>query len=728
MKTLTYNEHGKIYTSSEIGFTLQYAGYNDIDLIVDAITDGVKFVGNAKKLYYANIPCAFDIESTSFDENGEKRGVMYVWQFGICGFCVLGRFWWQFDYLIKRLEKRFNLGENRRLIVYIHNLSFEFQFIRKMFQWSKVFSIEERRPLYALTKGGIEFRCSYMLSGYSLETVAKNLTKYKIAKLVGNLDYTLIRHSQTELTAKEIEYCVNDIKIVMLYIREYLENVRNIHAIPLTKTAAVRKFCRKGCFFVKTDNGKTVNNWRYKHEIKQLKIKNLHEFNALQRAFSGGFTHSNAVHTNVVLENVASYDFTSSYPAVMVTEKFPNSVGVCINVKNNEQFENLINRYHCVFDIEFFDLCAAVTFENYISVSKCMVKEQCTENNGRIVAAKRIVITLTEIDYKIIRKLYTFSKYRIGYLYAYDSGYLPTEFVSSILELYKKKTELKGVDGKENEYLNSKEMLNSCYGMCVTNPLRDEILYDNSGVWCTKELGEYEKTEMLTKYNLSEQRFLYYIWGVYVTAYARRNLFTAIYELKDDYIYSDTDSVKFLNYEKHTSYFENYNKRLMQKLRTACEYHNIDIKLCNPLTIKGKHKLLGAWDFEGIYLKFKTLGAKRYMVQSENALTVDGVKYDYSLTVSGINKKKTIPYLLDKYGKNGIFAAFDNYLYIPPQYSGKNLVTYIDYETSGEICDYRGVKAQYNELSSTNLSSSEFTLNLAAQYINYLKGITEYKH
>ena len=40
---------------------------SDIDLLLDDF----KFIKNNKGLYYANIPCAFDIETTSFYTNGK---------------------------------------------------------------------------------------------------------------------------------------------------------------------------------------------------------------------------------------------------------------------------------------------------------------------------------------------------------------------------------------------------------------------------------------------------------------------------------------------------------------------------------------------------------------------------------------------------------------------------------------------------------------------------------
>ena len=727
-----YNFDGTIFAPSEIGFCRQYATAKDIRLILQNAVCESDFKSNAKGVKLCNLPFSFDIETTSFDRenNGktEKLATMYIWQFGVNGYIILGRFWSEFVEMIKTISNVLQLNENKRIIVYIHNLSFEFQFIRKMFDWINVFSIEERRPLYALSVDGVEFRCSYLLSGYNLATVAKNLVKYKIKKLVGDLDYNLKRHSQTPLNENEIAYCVNDVKIVMLYIKEYLENVRNIHSIPLTKTGGVRKFCRKECFTIVTESGKKVNNYDYKHLINGLKIKDLSEFNAMQRAFCGGFTHANANYVNKVITDVASYDFTSSYPAVMVAEKYPMTYGVKMQFKSNATFENLIkqNKYCVIFDVEFNDICANDIYENYISVSKCIDKEKHVENNGRLVCAKRITLTITEIDFLIIRKNYNFSSYRIGTAYVYGKQYLPTEFIKAILQLYKKKTELKGVDGMENEYLNSKEMLNSCYGMCVTSPLRNTITYKND-LWDTDILSENEKREMLLKYNLSENRFLFYLWGVYVTAFARRNLWSGILNIKNDYIYSDTDSIKFINPDRHKEYFAAYNAAIENKLKTACQYHNLDFALCAPKTIKGKTKVLGVWDFEGVYNKFKTLGAKRYLVNEKDALTVDGKKYDFSLTVSGINKKKAIPYLLEKYGDNGIFDAFDNYLYLPPNYSGKNILTYIDYETNGLLTDYLGNTREFHELSSVNLSPSEYTLNLSVLFLQYLGGLKEFR-
>lgn len=729
---MNYNfTDNKIYNVSDVENVLKNISLKDIK-------------GNNKKLFYYNIPCAFDIETSSFyrepntdiiynyeqikqlkldSSKLEKLGLMYIWQFGINGFCFIGRTWNEFKELLNKIEKILQLNDNKRIIIYVHNLSFEFQFLCKMFNWSKIFAIDLRKPLYAIYNG-FEFRCSYLLSGYSLQTVAKNLTKYKIEKMVGDLDYRQIRHEKTPLTDKEIRYCINDIKIVMLYILEYIETVKNIHFIPLTKTNGVRKHCRKNCFTVNSEDYKGVN-YQYKNFIKHLTIRDLNEFNAMKRAFCGGFTHANANYTNETIENVASYDFTSSYPYVMISEQYPISYGLKIDVTSEEQFNELTERFLCIFDVEFNEIFSTDTYENYISISKCFIRENYSENNGRLVCAKRIAITLTNIDYNIIKNNYSWKNKRIGFLYCYKKGYLPTPFVKSIIELYKKKTILKDIEGKETEYLNSKEMLNSTYGMCVTNPLRNEFIFNNG--WFENELTENEQKEMLLKYNTNENRFLFYVWGVFVTAYARRNLFTAITELKHDYIYSDTDSVKFINLDNHKQYFELYNKLVIEKLKAACKFHDIPFTDCTPQNKNGKTKIIGIWDFEGIYEKFKTLGAKRYMIKKHNALNVDGKYYDYSLTVSGVNKKCAIPYLLETYGESGIFENFTNFLHFPENATGKNILTYIDYSTKGKITDLNGITIDFESLSGVHFEPTTYTMNLTVNYLQYITKLKTFK-
>lgn len=669
---------------------------------------------------YYDIPASFDIETSSFYQNNEKKAVMYIWQFGINGAVFFGRTWQEFINLINNISEFLKLNDKKRLIVYVHNLGYEFQFMRKWFIWSKVFAIDERKPVYALTENGVEFRCSYILSGYSLAQLGRNLQTYKIDKMVGDLDYKKLRTPLTTLTEKELKYCENDVRVVMSYIQEQIEIYGNITRLQLTKTGYVRKFCRDKCFF--DNNSHKKNNYKfikYKNLMKSLTLTPS-EYEQLKRGFQGGFTHSNAFYNNEINKNVHSFDFTSSYPAVMVCEQFPMSKGRLIKINTFNEFYYYLNNYCCLFDCEFKNIERVIDFESYISASRCWNCEGVCEDNGRVVEAKSIRITLTEQDFKIIKKVYTWEKIKIQNFRIYKKGYLPHDLIKAILELYQKKTTLKDVEGREVEYLLNKEMINSVYGMCVTDIVRDEQVYDGEN-W-SKNLSDLN--ESIKEYNKSKKRFLSYAWGVWVTAYARRNLWSGIFELKDDYIYSDTDSVKFLNYDNHKKYFDDYNNIVVEKLKKACKYHKIKFDLVAPKTITGKIKTLGVWDDEGQYDFFKTLGAKRYMTYKNKEL---------SMTVSGVNKKSAIPYLLkicnNDYMK--VFKIFDDGLKIPASDgdscpTGKQTHTYIDEEIEGNVKDFQGNYYNYYEKSFIHLENAEYSLSLSDKYIDFIKNIKEY--
>ena len=489
---------------------------NDIFSIMSEVvsTDGAGFEKSNKKVSYYNIPCSFDIEVTSFKVNtpdGEqKTAIMYIWTFGIFGRVIIGRTWADFVTMIQSISNILALDDTHRLIVGVHNLAYEFQFMRKYFNWNKVFSIDSRKPIYAVTDNGIEFRCTYLLSGYSLAKLADNLQTYDIKKLSGDLDYTKPRHSKTPITDEELAYCINDCKIVMAYLMEEIERNGGISKIPLTKTGYVRNYCRNSCFYEPNiPKKKSHKRQRYK-ELMWGMVLEPSEYEQLKRAFQGGFTHANAFYSGKIVEDVTSYDFTSSYPTVMIAERFPISAGELYTPKDKADFEENLQLYCCLFDVEFTGLMASEWYENYISESRCWGLNKPVVNNGRVVSADLLYTTITETDFLIIRNMYTWDSMRIRNFRRYKKDYLPTDFVKAILKLYHDKTTLKGVDGKEAEYLNSKEMLNSCYGMAVTDIVRPEYIYTDE--WEEPQTPDLEKA--IADYNKNGGRFLFYPWGV----------------------------------------------------------------------------------------------------------------------------------------------------------------------------------------------------------------------
>lgn len=703
---------GKVYKASQLAEAFKEAfEEQEIEIVEDGDFE------------YFNIPVAFDIETTSFiagkDSTGEqiKAATMYIWQFGINGTVIYGRTWEEWFNLLNELVDYLELSSRRRLIIYVHNLGYEFQFIRKWFDWDKVFAIKQRRPVYAIC-GGLEFRCSLFLSNYALAYIGDHLLhKYPVKKMVGDLDYSKARHSKTPLTEKELGYCINDVKVLMSYIQEKIEQDGDITKIPLTNTGYVRNYCRKECFYEDIPEDDIEARKRvmmnYRAVMKSLQIQDNEEYQQMQRAFQGGFTHASSLYSGKVMYEVGSADLTSSYPFTIVAQYFPTTRGQYIGkVEDNELFNYYLSNYCCLFDIEFKNLYPKVECENPISNSRCKIDGESVINNGRVVSAERLVTTITELDFDTISKFYNWKEIKVFNMRVYHRGYLPKPLILAVLKLYEDKTTLKGVLGKEVEYLVSKNMINAAFGMMVTAVVRDE--YEYSDEWFKKGANV---DSQLANYNKNFNRFLFYGWGVWVTAHARHNLFSAIYEFGNDYVYSDTDSIKGINFENHMEYFKKYNDNVFEQLLKMCNHYKIPFSKCKPKTIKGEEKLIGVWEMEEGYNRFKTVGAKRYIYEQR-----DG---KLNLTVSGLNKKYAVPYLLKENNNNYdiIFEKFGEGMFIPAGHTGKMTLTYIDNEMVGTLVDYQGRKAKFHELSCIHMENQSYYMSIIGDYIKFLEGV-----
>ena len=717
---------------------------------------------------YINVPCSLDIETSSTYIDGSKFATMYLWGFGFNGSSIVGRTWNELLELLSRLGSALGIGERRILTIYIQNLGYEFQWIRKRLKWAadesgnrKVFAMKERRPIYAVTDAGIEFKCSYFLSNYSLAYIgAELLKKYPVQKAVGDLDYSLVRHSDTPISAIEMWYQVKDVQVVMSYIQEKIENDGDITEIPLTNTGYVRKYCRGWCFTNDEKNPAMIKKVKakYHQQMKGLSIKSEREYDQLKAAFGGGFTHAGAKYSGKVVDNVFSKDEASAYPGAMVSDYFPMGAGIFIGDVTLEKLQFYLKYYCCLFTVTLFDVYPSFIYENYISLSHCSeISPDYVTNNGRVASADYLTTTVTELDWDIISKTYDCDWERtvIHGLRIYHRDYLPKPFILSILNLYKSKTSLKGVEGRETEYMVSKNMINAAYGMAVTAIVRSEITYDSLD-WGTEKPN---KIEQLVDYNKNYNRFLFYPWGVWVTAHARHNLWDAILELGKDYVYSDTDSVKYINPENHKEFFNRYNINMRIKLLKMCNRYCIPFSMCEPLTKKGEKKLIGVWEDDGSYAKFKTIGAKRYIYEYNSG--------EINFTISGVNKHYGVPYLLHRFTertskedydlfklayspdsrlfeeskealnklremhKNGlvnydqIFENFNEGLYFPPEATGKQTITYIDKPTIATVTDYLGNRKVCMEWSSIHMEPQDYSMSRSQEYLDFLFGFSD---
>lgn len=691
--------------------------------------DGIKVVYDRRsKAYYYDISCALDTETTNYIiDDDHKYSWIYIFQMMIGDTFITCRTFGELADVFLNLKLTYGLDAKHRMVVYVHNLPFEFQFMRTEFRFSECMARKNRTVFKVFFDDyGLEFRDSLILSGMSLEKTAENLTEHTIRKLKGDLDYNLVRLPCTPLTHTELGYCYNDVKIIVDYIDEQRKQYVDITKIPLTNTGRVRRFVKEKCFR-KDINPKThKKRIPYKDLMDRLTL-GVAEYYYAKQAFLGGYTHANARYSKKLLTDVHSIDFTSSYPTVMLSEKYPMSKGTLIklNMNSYDEFDTWLKQSEgvkcervAIVKVDLWDIETKPDIpDDYISDSRLLEKgDQIMNNNGRVHKADYVRLIVTSVDLAQIVSCYNYSKIHIigGYFYYVD--YLPKEIIESVLELYWDKTTLKGVKGKEAEYLLKKGMLNSCYGMCVTDVISDgeQCTYEKGWETIDTDSKEY-KIECVEKYNSNPNRFLFYVWGVFITAYARRNLFNGIKSVGRDYVYCDTDSIKFLNMDAHKAYIEDYNRNIIRKCTECLEHYDLDPAMLSPKNQKGEVKQIGIWDYEGKYDHFKTNGCKRYLTE---------IGGEFDLTCAGLDENKGIAELT-RNGTNvdDVFARFNDDFKVDAENSGKLAHFYNDDPFEIDVVDYLGNHGKISCKSCCVLFPVAFSVNGNEEYKRFLKYI-----
>lgn len=647
----------------------------------------------------------FDIETTSYlildniiypateylnftdkeRERCEKKSTMYIWMFSINSIVYFGRTWDEFIDFLNMLEEYNSLTK----YVYVHNLSYEFQFIKTVIDMCNVNARKAHKVMCCeAVNYNIIFRCSLYLTNVKLSEIPK-MYNLNIEKKVDQLDYSKLRHSNTVLNEKELEYCEYDCLVLYEAIKIERDNYNDIKHIPLTSTSKVRRELQEI----------TRSNYKYRRIVNQAINVDTHVFNMLQLAFMGGYTHSNWIYTDEVLKNVDSWDETSAYPYVMTTHRFPSTEFKKCNVqKRNDMLSSL-----CYLLKVNFNNIKSKYYNNFISGHKGYHIKNAKYDNGRIISCDYIEMYLTDVDFYLILDTYEIESYEIEECYFSNYNYLPTDFINFILDKYVVKTKYKGLEEYELEYQKEKNKFNSLYGMSVTNTIRDEVLYDNiTYQFETRELTNDEIIDMLNKEK--NKSFLSFAYGVWVTAYARSNLIRNIIKLDDYVVYADTDSIKLVEgYDK--SILLEYNDTVIKKIEYVSKRLKIPLSKFMPEDKNGNKRVLGIFESETkdnhkyTYDDFITQGAKKYAYKVDNKI---------SITVAGVPKEASKAlHSLDEFRDNYIFKFKD---------TNKNLMYYCDDMKPTILIDYKGEQLRVKDLSGCCLVPTNYTLAKSLEY------------
>lgn len=665
-----------------------------------------------KELYDDNI-YTFDIETTSFLVDSRDGNIystnkylwlkdneknyedfldfgsnMYIWQFGINEDVYFGRTWKELRAFLNKIYM--SVPEMKYL--FIHNASYEFQFLRKEFNFEKIFSRKKRKIMKAvLSDFNFEIRCTYTMTNLSLNNMAK-VYNLPVKKMIGDLDYNKLRHSKTRLTKKELEYCEYDCLVIYYYIKLELAKYKHVRRIPITSTGHVRRELQELVYSKKY----------YVSTVRKAINTDPYIFNLLTLAFMGGYTHANYFFTDEVLKNITSFDFTSSYPYVMVTCKFPSTKFRKCFINN---IEDLNPNFAYLLKIKMYN-GKSKYLNTFLSASKCIYIRNPSYDNGRLIDFDECEIVVTDIDAIDLIESYSKDsdfKYEIEESYYSRYNYLPKTLINFILDKYEDKTKYKGMEGKEIEYALAKSLFNAIFGMTVTNTIRDEVIYDYSDLeW--RDDRKLTNEEIIEKLLADEKKgFLSFAYGVWVTAHARHNLISNIKKLDKYCVYSDTDSVKLLpGFNKQI--IIDYNNSVKIKIKKASLDLNIPYDRYQPADVNGKKHLLGLFDPDGEYLEFITQGAKKYVVKVKDKEGKEKIK----ITVAGVPKvgAKDLTDLTEF--KDGFTFKYET--------TNKKVITYIDNQKPIRLTDYTGKTMTIKDKTGICMLPTTYVLGKDDQY------------
>lgn len=171
--------------------------------------------------------------------------------------------------------------------------------------------------------------------------------------------------------------------------------------------------------------------------------------------------------------------------------------------------------------------------------------------------------------------------------------------------------------------MKSKALLNSVYGMTAQQPIKEIIEY-----WLEDRDFHYAETDPEQLFEKCKSSYwLPYEWGIYCTAWARYRLWEGISlvtrnqsrldEHFSDFVYCDTDSVKYLGNVDWTEYNA---QRIADSTSTGAYARDQS----------GTIHYMGVYEQEHSMDFFRTTGSKKY------AYVIDG---KLSVTIAGVDKK-----------------------------------------------------------------------------------------
>lgn len=589
-------------------------------------------------------PAAFDIETTRYQD----MAFMYIWQFAIGqDLVVYGRTWPEFQEWLRILEGELRLAHDFQLVVFVHDLRYEFGFCRTLLHIDEGSIIARtERKIIAFKAGCFEFRDSYSYTEQPLRELGKAVGIPKGE----DFDYSAIRLSCSSLSAEELKYCENDVRILTEYFAAARDEFGGTFSrVPLTLTKRVERF-------ISSEMARSCTRTeRYHMAGRQLDAGKEEDYNILKYlriAYFGGFNYATTAYQSDTLRGVFGADIDTSYISQIMLHRFPMTKFKKMDTDSTwflDHLQELIDgtgsfkNRACLIHFKASYIKAYIPElafmpiypKNYLHRAPEARRRMKTEH---IAECANVDTVLTDIDFRMLLKHYDVTGLDIQEVYTSRYMPLPEYVIQAAITLAAQKKVMKAEiqhykDAGEvppvqdvAEYVRVKSMCARIYGVFVKDPIRMQYVFDNnSGKVVPAGLTGIDKAaEGLDINGEGRKNFspTLYQWGVWVASWARKSLLDPLYEIATtcpmkqpagffnrSVIYSDTDSIYWYDNPEGLQIIQAYNKRIEAAVTKFCRKYNV-----NQDWIRGIGEYRIDW-----YSHFKVVGLKQYaFIQNGN--------------------------------------------------------------------------------------------------------------
>lgn len=664
----------------------------------------------------------FDTESTTIQHNVETGVIidncfLYCFQFSIGENIFILRTYDEFMEFMHKLIQCVKTARHEyrnktaRVLFFVANLSHEYAFLKNYFVdlgITKFFCKDKRNVLRCEIAESVLFAECIGLFGTSLSNIANTYCTTK--KLIGDLDYKLIRTPDTPLTEKELQYVINDVAILSELHTVAINKFTSSNAkIPLTSTGEIRQGVKKRI----KQPLKSLNE-----EMKKLIVDEDTHYYIRQYGYNGGLCGSNIKYVGELMHNIEAFDLTSDYPAQMNHKLYPNGELITVT-DSNEMIDNLTNGTMCYTVLRIGEIKARFThytlsiykIPNYNRYwQKCgndmdVMRNVITANN-KIVSANNCIVVVNEVDYRALQKMYKLKDVTIIRQWKFTKKTLCQQIIrDNMNQWYLIKNEFK-TTGKSNtvDYIESKKHVNGHYGLTATRLYKDS--YD-----VNKETGDIEKQPEKEWDEILGSIWLNPYIAYYTTSYAREILINFISQFPENVIQYDTDSM----YIQHGFEYD--------KLIAEIDKYNANIQRANLYLFADKFEYfrdLGQWNKEKTCVNFLPLGCKRYIKttvgkdgQEKTETVIAGLPksaFKNILEQRGLTVEELYSQLVERHDKCFVIG-YDECKKLTSVYDDS-----VSRETI-EIVDYLGNTGKAVQTSYHALYEANFTLSTARDVI-----------